>query len=234
MHRVGWVRSGSGESHRFKEQVYHTVEEAHVRRHQREDRLLEDHDPRPLEVDVDNAVHADAILIDLGMQRPVARRVAQLLGASLQDMACRRLWDDPDPDPTKQRCHDERDPRRPPPAQVRLSDEATDNGTSDRADESARRERADGVCPLHWTPQVSHQASDDGQRRGGEEATEEAAQHDCFEVWRDRDGDLEDGEDEVAREERDSAPEGFGGWAEEDWAEYETLRVIVMSMYVYL
>ena len=88
-------------------------------------------------------------------------------------------------------------------------DETPGNRTRHRPNERRSREQTEGETALHRTPEVSESPTDDGHGGGAGYALQEAEEHDCFDVAGDGDGDLEDGEDEVADEERGFAAVEF-------------------------
>lgn len=51
----------------FEQQVDDTIQVAHISRHERQNRFLDDHDPRPLEVDMHDRVQRDLILVRFGV-----------------------------------------------------------------------------------------------------------------------------------------------------------------------
>ena len=88
------------------------------------------------------------------MDRPVLCGVAALAGAALKDDRREGLVAERHSDQTEEGCHDQRYPCRPPPAEIRLGYETTNDGTSDRANECGACKQAECKSSFNRIPEV--------------------------------------------------------------------------------
>jgi len=92
---------------------------------------------------------------------------------------------------------------------VARCDKPAHDWTCDGTNKCCTTKDGDGDSSIHRTPEICQRTSDDRKRRTTEKATEEATDEYCFQILSDGDGDLEDGEDEIAGKERDLATVEF-------------------------
>lgn len=212
---------GDGEG--FEEEVGDAVDEGEVDGDEDEDGFEDEHGEGAEEVFDDDFVGVDAGFVGVGVEGPVFGFVAQFSGASLEEDGRVGFRDEDQSEGAEEKHHDHRYPRRPPPAEVTLRDEAAHDGPGDGADEGGGGEDSDGDATVDGVPEVGEGAADDGDGGAAEGTAEEAGEHDGFDVLGGGDGDLEDAEDEEAEEEGGSAAVELGEGAPEEGAECEAL-----------
>ena len=93
-----------------------------------------------------------------------------------------------------------------------MREEAADDGSCDRADECGASKQAQCEPSIDRAPKVRQRTADDGQGCRAEHSSEESADHDCVDILRDRNGDLEDGKDGEAEEEGFLSAVKLGEW----------------------
>ena len=136
------------------------------------------------------------------MKSPILRLEAEFAGLSLENDGSVAFAAHHEREQPEHQRQDQRHPSRPSPAHVVIHDDETPRDrTRHGPNEHRSREQTEGETALHRTPEVSESPADDSHCGGAEHALQETEEHDGFDVTGDGDGDLEDGEDEVADEE---------------------------------
>ena len=145
----------------------------------------------------------DLLLVGRSMYSPIPRLEPSLCSSALEKYRSVRLVAYEPCTNTKERSHNQGDPRRPPPAKMALCDEAANDRSCYRPDKRRTREKTKSKASLDRAPEVCQSTANHSQRSRAEHATKEAAYHDGIHILCNGDGYLEDGENSEAQKERD-------------------------------
>ena len=207
----------------FEEQVQDTVDQRQVEGHREQNGFPDKHLERPFHVDRDDVGHEHLCGVVAGVNCPVAGGITQLGGTTLEDDGGVTFGSDEQCDRPNRCRHEQRDPSRPSPAQVRVDEESANNRPGYRPGEGGQGPASKSEASPGRAPHVGQRTRNDGQWRAAEQAGEESTNEDGVEVLGHGDRNLKNAEGGERSEQGYFSPIDFRHWAPDERTKNEPL-----------
>ena len=185
-----------------QEEVENSVNEGHVDGEKGDNGLAEEQTHGTREVLLDKLLEVNLDLLLLGVNTPVESAAAKLRGLLDQNLGRVGLVHEDDIQAKGEEGHKGDNVLGPAPAEVRGRDETTNEGSHHGTSKDGHGEHSDGNTSRPVVEHVRENSSDDSQRAGAEEATEETSDENGLKVLGGSSSDTEDSHTEHAENQR--------------------------------